>query len=129
MKTSRDTKSLTQPGKSGVGVKNNIRAGCDDSKFDKSGIGDNEFDDEVDDEVGKKGRNPTKSKNLSKFKKTELSFLISGARIVFTKLRQVFIKAPIFYHIDPESYIQVETDVLEYVIDGVFSYLTLDNLG
>ena len=86
--------------------------------------------DEVrDDEVGKKDQNLFKSKNLSNSKKTELGFLIPKARRVFTKLRQAFIKALILYHFNPERYIQVETNASGYAIGGVFSQLTLDNLG
>ena len=86
---------------------------------------DNEIDDEVeyevDDEVGKKGW------NLSKSKKIESGFLTSRARMTFTKLRQAFIKALIFYHFNPEYHIWVETDVSGYAIDGILSQLTLDN--
>ena len=83
-----------------------------------------------DDKVGKKGRKMSKSKNLSKSKKTVGSdFLTPRARLAFTKLRQTFVKAPILHHLDPECYILVETDVSGYVIGGVFSQLTLDNSG
>ena len=76
-----------------------------------------------DNEVGKKGRNSFKSK------KTELGFLIFGAKKAFTKLRQAFIKAPILYHFDPERHIWVWTDASGYAIGGVFNQLTSDNLG
>ena len=58
-----------------------------------------------------------------------LDFFTSGAKLVFTKLRQVFFKAPILYHFDPEDYIYIETDVSDYAIGGVLSQLTLDDLG
>ena len=74
-------------------------------------------------EVGEKGW------NLSKSKKTESGFLTSGARKAFTKLRQVFVKAPIHHHFDLEHHIQVEIDTSGYAIGGVFSQLTSDNLG
>ena len=45
------------------------------------------------------------SKNLSKSKKTQLGFLKSGARLAFSNLRQAFVKAPTFYHFDPDYYI------------------------
>ena len=76
-----------------------------------------------DDEVGKKSR------NLSKSKKTELDFLTSGARMAFTKLRQVFIKAPILHHFDPKRHIRVETDVSGYAIGRVLNQLTSDDSG
>ena len=78
-----------------------------------------------------KSKNLIKSKKLSKSKKTVelLDFLIPKARLAFTKLKQVFVKALIFYHFDSEYYIQVETDVPGYAIVGVFSQLTLNDLG
>ena len=90
--------------------------------LDGSGIDDVEVDGgEI--EIGKKGR------NSSKFKKTELDFLISGARKAFTKLRQAFIKALILHHFDPECHIWVETDAFGYAIGGVLSQLISDDLG
>ena len=69
-----------------IDVGGDIKARCDGSM-----IFDNEVDDEVnnefDDEVEKKSQNPSKFKNSSKSKKTELGFLTSGARMVFIKLR------------------------------------------
>ena len=71
-----------------------------------------------------------KSKKSSMLKKTLRSnFSTSGARLAFTKLRQAFIKALIFYHFDSECHIRVETDVSGYAIGGVFSQLTLDDFG
>ena len=92
-------------------------------------IGDDEFDDEGDNEVKKKSWNPSKSKNLSKSKKTELGFLISRARMAFTKLSQAFIKALIRNHFDLERHIRVDRNVLGYAISGVLSQLTLDDLS
>ena len=87
-------------------------------------IEDDEVDgDEVrDDEVG------TKVQKLSKSKKTESGFLTSRARKTFTKLRQTFIKAPIFHHFDPKRHIRVDMDASGYAIGGVLSQLILDNL-
>ena len=111
-----------EPKKGVVGVGGGSKAGRDRSGFDGSGMDDVEVDDgEV--EIREKGW------NSSKFKKTESSFLTSGARKTFTKLGQVFIKAPILHHFDLERHIQVETDVSGYAIGGVFSQLTSDNLG
>ena len=129
LKTS-STKSA-EPRKDIVGISGDSKAGCDRSELDGIGMDDIGVDGgEVgDDEVGKKGQNPSKSKNLSKSKKRELGFLTSGARRAFTELRQAFIKALILYHFDPERHIRVETDVLGYVISGVLSQLTSDALG
>ena len=100
------TKSA-EPRKGVVGVSGDSKAGCDGSKLDESGMDDVEVDGNKvrDNEVGKKGQNSSKSKNLSKSKKTELGFLISRARRALTELRQLFIKAPIFYHFDPKRHI------------------------
>ncbi len=55
--------------------------------------------------------------------------LTSGTRKAFTKLKQVFVKASILNHFDPEYHIRIETDISGYIIDRNFSQLTLDNLG
>ena len=89
------------------------------------------------DEVGKKDQKTFKSKNLFKSKKLSkskkivrsLDFFTPEARLVFTKLKQVFVKALIFYHFDSKRHIQIKTDVLNHAIGEVFSQLTLDNLG
>ena len=72
-----------------------------------------------------------KSKNLPKSKKTVgfSDFLTPGAKLAFTKLRQAFFKALIFYHFDPEHHIRIEIDILGYAISGVLSQLTLDDSG
>ena len=68
------------------------------------------------------------SKKLSKSKKRVGSdFLILEAKLLFTKLKQAFVKALILYYFDLEHYIQVETDISGYAIGGVFGKLTLDN--
>ena len=70
----------------------------DDVEIDGGEVGD--------DEIGKKGWQM--SKNLFKFKKTvELDFLTPRARLAFTKLRQVFVKAQILHHFDLECHIRV----------------------
>ena len=119
--------SKAWPGEGGVGVSISSRVGCDgsESELDESGMDNVEVDDgEVgNNKIGKKGR------NLSKSKKTELGFLISGARMAFTKLRQAFIKTSILYHCDQKRHIRVETDALGYAIGGVLSQLSSDDLG
>ena len=73
----------------------------------------------------------SKSKKLSKSKKMirSLYFLTPEARLAFTKLRQVFVKAPILYHFDLEYNIRIETNISGYAIGEVSSQLILDNLG
>ena len=120
------------PRKGGVRVDDDSKTGCGGKKIDGSGIDNIEVDGgEVKvDEVGKKGQKISKSKNLSKSKKTVVSdFLTPGAKLAFTKLRQVFLKAPIFHRFNPERYIRIKTDVSGYAISGVFSQLTSDNLS
>ena len=125
--TSESSKSLTQLGEGVVKVGSDSRAGrnrseLDGSEIDGSEVGDNE--------VGKKVQKLSQSKNLSKSKKTiQSDFLILGAKLVFAELRQAFVKALILYYFDPELHIRIDTDASEYVISGVFSQLTLDNLG
>ena len=58
-----------------------------------------------------------------------LDFFTPKARLAFTELRQVLVKAPIFYHFDLKRYIQVERDALGYTISKVFNQLTSNNLG
>ena len=55
----------------------------------------------------------SKSKNIVR----SLDFLTRGTKLSFTKLKQAFVKAPIFYQFDLERYIQIETDVSGYAID------------
>ena len=45
------------------------------------------------------------------------------------ELKQVFVKAPILHHFDPEHHIRIEIDVSGYSIYGVLSQLTLENLS
>ena len=107
------------------------------SKLNRSEIDGGEFDGgKVDDEVGKKNQKTSKYKYLFKFKKLFNSkkilrseFFTPRARLAFTKFRQAFVKALIFYHFDPKCYIRVETDASSYIIGRVLSQLTLDNLG
>ena len=108
------------------------RARRNGSKLDGSQIDDNEVSGgKVNDEVGNKDQKTSKSKKLSKYKKTVGSsdFLTPRARLAFNKLRQVFVKAWILQHFNPERYIRFETNVLEYTIDRVLSQLISDNLG
>ena len=130
MKTSSIKSAKTKKG--GAGVDDNSRARRDRNKLDGSEIDDVEVDGNKvgNDEVEKKGQKTSKSKNLSKSKKRVGSdFFTFGARLAFTKLRQTFIKAPIFYHFDPKYHIRIETDASSYAIGGGLNQLTLDDLG
>ena len=84
-----------------------------------------------------KRKNPvktTKSKILVKFKNHDFpksrpeeagtGFFTPKARLAFTQLRQAFVKAPILYHINPESHIQIETYASGYAIGNVLSQLS-----
>ena len=118
-----------EPRKGGDGVGGDSRAGRDGS--DGNGMDDVEVDgSEVEvDEVGKKARKTSKSKNLSKSQKTVGSdFLTPRANLAFTELRQAFLKAPVLHHFDLDCHIRIETDALGYAIGGVLNQLTLDDL-
>ena len=117
-----------EPRKGVVGVGGGSRARRDRGGIDGSEMNNIEVDgDEVEvDEVGKKARKTSKSKNLSKSKTVGSDFLTPGAKLAFTELRQAFLKAPILHHFDPERHIRIETDVSGYAIGGVLSQLTLD---
>ena len=125
LKTSGSTESKTQPGEGKVRVGNDSKVGRGRSEINGSGMDDVEVNDskvEVN-EIEKKVQKLSKSKNLPKSKETIRSsdFLIPGAKLVFTKLRQVFLKAPIFHHIDPEHHVRIETDVSGYATGGVWN--------
>lgn len=65
-----------------------------------------------------------KSENLMCIRAMEKPiFLILSARKVFNLLRQIFIKTPILQHFDPKCRIQIETNVLGYIIGGILSQL------
>ena len=85
----------------------------------------------IDNKFGKKDQKTFKSKKLSKSKNTVRSpdFLTLRAKLIFTKLRQVFFKVLILHYFNPERHIQIEIDTSGYAIGGVFSQLTLDDLG
>ena len=56
-------------------------------------------------------------------------YLTPVAKKAFNHLCHTFIQAPIFQHFDLEWHIRIETNVSGYVIGGVLSLLTLNNLG
>ena len=125
LKTSGNTEPTTQSEKYVIGVSNDNRAGCDKNKVDGNELVHAEVDgSEIeDDEFGNKVQKTSKSKNLSKSKKTvgSLDLFTPRAKLVFTKLRQTFFKAPIIHHFDLEYHIQIEIDVSDHTIDRVFS--------
>ena len=99
MKISGNTESIIQLKKDKVGVdidgkaKSRGRYKFNNYEFNCSEIEGNE----VGDDKVPKEKNYQK---MSKSKKTIRSsdFLSLGAKLVFTKLKQVFVKAPILYH-------------------------------
>ena len=129
MRISESTESKTWLGEGKVGVgsckkvrRDGSRSRTDDGEVDGNEVGNNE--------VGKKVQRSSKSKNLSKFKKTVgLDFLTPRAKLAFTELKQAFVKAPIFHHFDLERHIRIKTDASSYAIGGVLSQLTSDDLG
>ena len=123
LKTSSTESAKPKKGVVGVGGDSRVRrdgGGLDGSAMNNVEVDGSEVED---DEVGKKGRNSSKSK------KTESGFLTSEARMTFTKLKQAFIKAPILHHFDLERHIRIEMDASGYTISGVLSQLTSDNSG
>ena len=100
------------------------KVGYDGSKLDGGKIDNGEVHGGKvrNDEIGKKVQKSSKSKNLSKSKKTiGLDILISGARLAFTKLRQAFVKALIFYHFHLEYHIWIEIDSSGYTNSRIFN--------
>lgn len=68
-----------------------------------------------------KSKNPTNFSKIMDINVEATKFLISKARIAFIQLREVFIKALILQHFDLECYIQIETNISDYAIDGILS--------
>lgn len=60
-------------------------------------------------------------------KESGMRFNTSEAKLAFAKLKQTFSIAPIIHHFDLECHIGIKTDEYGYVINGVFSQLTLVN--
>ena len=51
----------------------------------------------------------------------ELSFITFKARLAFTKLRQIFIKASILYYFNSEYHIWIKTNIFRYTISEILS--------
>ena len=56
-------------------------------------------------------------------------FLTANTKKAFTKLKQVFIEAPILNHFDLEYHIQIKMNVSRYAIGEILSQLTSDDFG
>lgn len=55
--------------------------------------------------------------------------MTSGARLILTKLKSVFIESLMLNQFDLGCPIQIKTDSFGYVIDRISSQPTLDKLG
>ena len=86
------------------------------AEFDKDSIGGGS---NHEDETVK--RLPSKNSNKA------TGYLTLNARQAFSQLRQVFTRAPILRHSDPECHIRIEIDASGYTMDIVLSQLM--NLG
>ena len=65
---------------------------------------------------------------LSKNLNGTTGYLTSKARLMFSKLRKMFTKAPILQHFDLECHIQIKTNASGYAISRVLNQLTFNNL-
>ena len=88
LKTLNTTLAKPKKGIVGVGSDSRKEYGDRTKPISRYGIGDDEFDDEFDNKVGKKEKT-SKSKKLFKSKKIirSLDFLTPGAKLAFAKLR------------------------------------------
>lgn len=70
-----------------------------------------------------KSKKLSKSENLLKIntKKVRLSFLSLDTKMVFNNLWLIFIEAQIFWYVNLEYYIQIETDVSGYTNNNILS--------
>lgn len=88
-------------------------------------------DNEVD---GRKFKNKIMLDSLAKSKllvesSSKVSFFILKARLLFTKLRQIFIKILILYYFDPKYHFYIKRNILGYAINRILNPQTLDNLN
>lgn len=70
----------------------------------------------------------SKKSNFTKVKVNralKTDFFTLKARVIFIQLRKAFIKALIFCYFDQKYYILIETNILSYIIDKIFSQITL----
>ena len=128
MKTSKSSEFATQSVKGGVEVGDSSKAGRDRRELDKNKVHSGKVGG-GDGKIGKRVQKSSKSKNLSKSKKTVRSdFLTPGTKLAFTELRQAFVKAPIFQYFDLKRHIWIEMDVSGYAIGRILNQLTSDDL-
>ena len=59
----------------------------------------------------------------------DFDYLTPAAKKAFNQLRHAFTQAPILQYFDPEQHIWIETDMSGYIIGGVLSQLTSDDLS
>ena len=125
LKTSNTTS--TKPRKDVVAIGGNKKKYGDRVKpVDKNDIDDGEVGN------NKLGKNQKMSKSKKLFHTKTIirsDFFTPEARLAFTELRQVFIKAPTPHYFNLKRHIWVKTNISGYAISGVLSQLTLDNLG
>lgn len=62
----------------------------------------------------------SKIENINRTKPL-LGFVILGARLIFAKLKQIFIKILILYYFDPQYYIDIKTIILDYTKSEILS--------
>ncbi len=67
-----------------------------------------------------------KAQNFAKANFSGTDFLTFKAKKAFLHLQKAFTKILILRHFDPKCYIQIETDVLGYIIGGVLSQIIFD---
>ena len=90
LKISGSTESIKRPGKSKARINGDSRTNLNNKcKLNSSEINGNKVDNNKvkDNKVEKNDQKTSKSKNLSKFKKTKSGFLIFEARLAFIKLK------------------------------------------
>ena len=68
---------------------------------------------------------PPNSRNME----AKPSFFISKARLAFIKLKQMFVKAPIFNYFKLKYHIKIKSNRSEYSIGKILSQLTLNDLN
>lgn len=59
--------------------------------------------------------------SLTDLEDFELGFLIPKPRLIFTELRQAFVKAPIIHYFDLKCHIGIKTNKSSHVIGGVLT--------
>lgn len=75
-------------------------------------------------------KNPTKLKKLTlaKINFFNTDFFIFRAKEAFIYLLKAFTKALIFYYFDLKYHIQIKTNALGYIFDGILNQMILDQI-